>query len=179
MKKCTLDVVMRKFLIIFLLGLLLIAFNASAEPILMSADWASEACRAWNEEESLTRGLKESGWINNDKDRGYKILHVYRTDCTSSKPVELRIVERDDIAKCVYGGQIVHPELDRKVDYLMHAKTERWIQMGEGKYGPMKAMMFRRLKFKGPKGEAMGNMGPFKSFLLLTGKVPSDTSACP
>jgi putative sterol carrier protein len=51
--------------------------------------------------------------------------------------------------------------------------------MGEGKYGPMKAMMLRRLKFTGPKMEAMGNMGPFTNFLLLVGTVPSDTSSCP
>jgi hypothetical protein len=40
-------------------------------------------------------------------------------------------------------------------------------------------MMFGRLGFDGPMGEAMGNMGPFANFLLLVGKVPADTSACP
>ncbi len=39
--------------------------------------------------------------------------------------------------------------------------------------------MLFRLKFKGPKWEAMKNMGPFENFLLLTGKVPSDASSCP
>ena len=38
--------------------------------------------------------------------------------------------------------------------------------------------MFGRLGFDGPMGEAMGNMGPFANFLLLVGKVPSDTEAC-
>jgi hypothetical protein len=27
--------------------------------------------------------------------------------------------------------------------------------------------------------EAMGVMGPFEAFLLLVGKVPGDTAACP
>ena len=36
-----------------------------------------------------------------------------------------------------------------------------------------------RLGFKGPKVEAMGNMGPFSNFLLLVGKVESDVSSCP
>ena len=31
----------------------------------------------------------------------------------------------------------------------------------------------------GPMGEAMGNMGPFESFLLLVGKVPGDQAGCP
>jgi putative sterol carrier protein len=70
-------------------------------------------------------------------------------------------------------------ELDKSVDYLMWADTRRWQQMGAGEHGPMKAMMLFRLRFKGPYGEAMGHMKPFESFLLLTGKVPSDTSRCP
>jgi putative sterol carrier protein len=43
----------------------------------------------------------------------------------------------------------------------------------------MGAMATGKLKFKGPKMEAMGVMGPFASFLELTGKVPSDRTACP
>jgi putative sterol carrier protein len=61
----------------------------------------------------------------------------------------------------------------------MWADSKRWQEMGIGDYGPMKAMMFGRLKFEGPKGEAMGNMAPFESFLLLMGKVPADWTACP
>jgi putative sterol carrier protein len=60
----------------------------------------------------------------------------------------------------------------------MHATTERWNEMGAGEYGPMKAMMFGRLKFTGPKVEAMGVMGPFGAFLRLPGKIPGD-QACP
>jgi putative sterol carrier protein len=62
---------------------------------------------------------------------------------------------------------------------MMFATTERWLQMGNGDYGPMKGMLTRRLRFKGPKWEAMHNMGPFTSFLLLTGSVESDSEACP
>ena len=39
-------------------------------------------------------------------------------------------------------------------------------------------MMTGKLKFSGPKGEAIGVLGPFDSFLQLTGKVPGDTSSC-
>jgi putative sterol carrier protein len=50
--------------------------------------------------------------------------------------------------------------------------------MGAGEYGPVKAMMFGRLKFKGPKPEAMTVMGPFETFLQLPGKIAGD-KACP
>ena len=72
-------------------------------------------------------------------------------------------------------GNIVPPKLDGDADYLMDAETYRWEEMGRGEYGPMRAMMFGRLSFSGPMGEAMGNMGPFEAFLKLVGKVPYDT----
>ncbi len=43
----------------------------------------------------------------------------------------------------------------------------------------MGAMMTGKLKFEGPKGEAMGVMGPFNAFLTGTGKVPGDKESCP
>lgn len=43
----------------------------------------------------------------------------------------------------------------------------------------MGAMMSGKLKFKGPKMEAMKVMGPFASFLRLTGKVAGNKANCP
>jgi putative sterol carrier protein len=51
--------------------------------------------------------------------------------------------------------------------------------MGKGAYGPMRAMMLGRLKFEGPKGVAMKNMGPFEAFLTALGKPSYDASKCP
>ncbi|MDA8109340.1 MAG: SCP2 sterol-binding domain-containing protein [Betaproteobacteria bacterium] len=152
---------------------------AHAAPVLMSPDWAKEACAAWNGETKLTDGLVKSGWVENDRNRGYKVIHIYRTDCKDSHPVELRIATKGPAAKCVYGGAIENAKLDGGADYLMHAKTARWVQMGKGDYGPFTAMLTGRLKFEGPKMEAMANMDPFEQFLLLVGKVPSDTGSCP
>jgi putative sterol carrier protein len=162
------------------LGALATAGAASAEPVLMSAEWAQQACTAWNADPVLPTKLQESGWATNDKKRGYKILRIARTDCASSPMVELKIASKDGRAQCVSGGSAAEsPPLDTGVDYLMTAETRRWIEMGHGDYGPMKAMLFGRLSFDGPMGEAMGNMGPFESFLLLVGKVPGDAANCP
>jgi len=160
--------------------LLAIAIPAQAEgPLMMSADWATAACEAWNGDPVLTEELAKSGWSGNDKGRGYKIIHFYRDDCEKSPRVEVSISEKEGKAMCTYGGAVQHQKLDSGVDYVMYAKTQRWIEMGKGEYGPMKAMMFGRLGFEGPMWEAMKNMGPFKNFLLLVGKVPSETTACP
>lgn len=150
---------------------------AAAAPGLMSADWAREACQAWNADATLTKELQASGWVANDKKRGYKVLQVYRTDCAGSPRVELRIASKDGKALCVAGGRS-EAKLDFDADYAMSAETTRWREMGRGEYGPMRAMMFGRLSFDGPMGEAMGNMGPFESFLLLVGKVPGE-AGCP
>jgi putative sterol carrier protein len=150
----------------------------SAEPAFMSGAWGPAACTAWNADPVLTRDLVDSGWIKNDKGRGYKVLQVYRSDCGDKPTVELRVALQDGKAQCVYGGPVETQKLDKRADYVMHATSKRWKEMGAGEYGPMKAMMLGRLSFSGPYGEAMGNMGPFGNFLLLAGKVPGAES-CP
>ncbi len=153
---------------------------AHAAPVFMSADWAKSACEAWNADAEMGRKLSESGWAANHKGRGYKVLRVARGDCPASAPrAEMRIAPRDGRAQCTTGGAAGADPLDGDADYLMTADTKRWLEMGRGEYGPMKAMMFGRLSFDGPMGEAMGNMGPFEGFLRLVGSVPGDTASCP
>lgn len=152
---------------------------AQAQAPAMSPPWAQAMCTAWNAESALTGHLVESGWIRNDAGRGFKAMQIYRADCPNSARIEMRIALKDDKAQCIYGGAAATPVLDRGADYLMWADTPRWREMGAGEYGPMRAMMFGRLNFDGPRMEAMGNMGPFESFLLLVGKVPGEWTGCP
>lgn len=145
--------------------------------VLMNPEWARLACAAWNEAEELTQGLSQ--WASNDKDRGFKIIQLYRKDCAESVWVELKIVSGDGGSECVFGGERRTEDLDFGADYIMNATTEHWLEMGAGDYGPMKGMLTGRLKFKGPHWEAMRNMGPFKRFLLLVGEVPGEAVVCP
>jgi putative sterol carrier protein len=157
-----------------------LALQAAAQtPVLISPQWAALACDAWNAEAKLTGPLFESGWIRNDSGRGFKVMQLYRTDCSKEPTAEMRIAVKDEKAICVYGGAVQTTTLDSGADYVMSAETARWLEMGKGEYGPMRAMMLSRLHFSGPKFEAMGNMGPFSSFLLLVGKVPGEASTCP
>ena len=152
---------------------------ASAAPILMSADWAKEACAFWNTDPVLTDKLVESGWVKNDDGRGFKVMQIHRSDCGDKPTAEMRVALKDGKAACVYGGGPETQPLVMGSDYVMTAETGRWVEMGKGEYGPMKAMMFGRLGFDGPMMEAMGNMGPFENFLLLVGKVPGEVGSCP
>ncbi len=154
------------------------AAPAFANPVLMSAEWTRGLCGAWNNEPVLTGKLVESGWVKNDKGRGFKVIQIYRTDCAKKPTGELRLALKDGKAACVYGGAAETAKLDMSADYVMDAETARWEEMGRGEYGPMKAMMFGRLSFDGPMGEAMDNMGPFEAFLTLVGKVPYESRSC-
>jgi putative sterol carrier protein len=154
------------------------AFGVQAAPVLMSPEWTAKACEQWNRTPTLLNELAGS-WIRNDGGKGHKIIHVYRSDCGEATKTELRVAPREGRAQCVYGGRAESTKLDSGVDYVMHAETKYWGEMGRGDYGPMRAMMTGALRFSGPKMEAMGVMGPFESFLLLVGKVEGEAAACP
>lgn len=153
-----------------------VSLSVSAAP-LMSAEWAAQACTYWNKTPALTTELAEN-WAKNHGNRGYKVVHMYRTDCGETTKVEMTIAIQEGKTICVHGGAVKHATLNYDMDYLMHAESKRWKEMGAGEYGPMRAMMFGRLKFDGPKAEAMSVMGPFEQFLLIPGKVPGEES-CP
>ena len=168
---------MKKQLLISMACLMGLFSTAQAATPMMSAEWGTAACEAWNANPTLTDELVE--WGANDGGKGFKAMQVYRMDCNEAPTVELQISVQDGKSMCTYGGAVQTTDLDAKVDYVMYAKTKNWERMGSGKDGAMKAMSFGRLKFDGPKMEAMSNMGPFGAFLKLTGDVEGDTGACP
>ncbi|SRR6266545_3220938 len=170
---------MRNITLATLVAAAALAAPVFAAPVMMSSEWAKDACDAWNKDSVLTDKLVESGWVKNDGGRGFKVMQVSRSDCGDKSMAELRIALKDGKAACVYGGAPSMATLDASADYAMKAETTRWIEMGKGEYGPMRAMMLGRLGFDGPKMEAMSNMGPFENFLLLVGKVQSESGACP
>ncbi len=143
-------------------------------PVFMSPDWIKALCAAWNNTPQLTHGLA-AGWVHNDGGQGYKILTLADSICTVSAPVELKIAARNGFAECIYGGALTVTKLDYSHDYSMWATTANWMKMGS----PMTAMMFGRLNFRGPKLEAMSNMGPFGGFLHLVSTVPGSVHYCP
>lgn len=152
---------------------LCVCAGLSNATVMMDATYARELCNLWNQTPSLVNMASSSSeW------RGAPVrkLFLYRKDCRS-RWVELYIQNQNGRAICTYGGWAK----DRRNgnDFLMYATTKDWIEMGRGDYGPMHAMMFGDLSFRGPKFVAMANMGPFSHFLRLLGRIPANTSACP
>ena len=162
------------------IALALAAISSSAMAVdYMDASWAKQACDSWNLNPTLTTKL--SDWIKNDKKRGYKLVQMYRTQCGEKSKVQLTIANKDGKAMCIYGGKPDGKKLDYSVDYVMHATDKNWECMGKGSWGcgAMGAMASQKLKFNGPKMEAMGVMGPFGQFLRLAGTIPGNKNARP
>ncbi|HEB71596.1 MAG TPA: sterol-binding protein [Nitrospirae bacterium] len=143
--------------------------------VMLSEEWGKSACEVWNNDPVLSEGLFESGWAENFREgMDFRIIEIYRKDCPDSPHVQLKFQPEDNKTMCVDSG----PDFNKGYDFLMWASTGNWVKMGEGKIGPMGGMATGRLRFKGSMWEAMKNMGPFKNFLLLFGKIPADISQC-
>ncbi len=147
----------------------------------MDSEWAKGICDAWNASEPLTNELAGKSWMDNNGNRGYKMLRVYRDKCGADSAVQLTISAKDGKAMCTYGGAPTADAMDSSMDYVMHATDDDWNCMGKASFGcgAMGAMMTGKLKFEGPKMEAMGVMGPFNAFLQLVDEVPGDQGQCP
>ncbi len=148
------------------------AMALAAAPDFMSPQWASDLCTAWNQNSTLTTKLA-GDWIKNNGHKGYKVMEISDSSLKSTPPVQLEIAPKDGKAECIYGGAVKVTDLNYDYDYKMWATTHDWYHMGS----PMTAMMFGRLNFKGPKMEAMENMGPFSEFLKLVKETPATLPA--
>ena len=177
------------------LGLLLF-LSFSLSPVLaadtyMDAGWAKQACNAWNASPVLTKQLIDVdineefkggySWVRNNAKRGYKLVQMYRSSCGEASKIQLTIQEKNGLAMCVAAGKPDNKKMNFNVDYLMHASDKNWACMGRGSFGcgAMGAMMTGKLKFKGPKGEAMKVMSPIEAFLQVAGKLPGEKTSCP
>lgn len=172
----------------FALSLVLVSSSTMAVEF-MDGAWAKQACAAWNQTPLLTGQLAQLPgdmfgdgykWIENDAGRGYKMIQIHRdgNGCSAKHSIQLTIAKQGDKAMCIYGGKPDGKKMNYSVDYVMHATDKNWTCMGSGSCGVMGSMMTNKLKFKGPKMEAMKVMAPFAAFLKLTGKVPGAKRAC-
>ncbi len=164
--------------------ILTIASSSAMATEYMDANWAKAACNAWNKSATLTNQLGSKGeakWIANNAGRGYKLIQMYRSKCGAQSKVQLTIADKGGKAMCIYGGKPDGKKMNMAVDYIMNATDKNWTCMGKGSWGcgAMGAMMSGKLKFSGPKVEAMKVMTPFGAFLKLAGAVPGNKAACP
>ncbi len=152
---------------------LILSSSIAVADVFMDEAWAKKLCESWNKNTQLTVDLATDDWMNNNE-RGYKLIQMYRSSCGPETMVQLKIEAKDNKAICTYGGLPTGQKLSKKVDYRLHASDKHWTEMGQGVYGPFKAMMFGYLNVQGPYDEAMYAMTPFSEFLKLAGSIPGE-----
>lgn len=127
---------------------------------------ATDIKKAFNDSTTPSE-LVKSGWATNNGDKGYKILKIEVED--TNEVYELHIDKTGSITNAY--DTLKTSNLNHDYDYTMTATKEGWAEMGTGENGPMYHMMpWGALSFKGPMKEAMNNMTPFASFLVLIGR---------
>ena len=163
-----------------IIALAITSLPAVASAEFMDSNWAKKACGMWNANATLTGKLGGDEWAANNGGRGYKLIQIYRTDCGTGSKVQLTIEDKGGKAMCTYGGKPDGKKVNSDFDYVMHASDKNWTCIGNGESfcGPKMAMGTGKLKFSGPKMEAMSVLGPFEQFLLLTGKVGGTKTPC-
>jgi tetratricopeptide (TPR) repeat protein len=80
----------------------------------------------------MTKGLADSEWVDNDGDKGFKIIQLYRNDCPDSPHVEMQFERQDNKAMCVYADFLV--EHAGKIEEAGELYEEA-LEMREGIYG--------------------------------------------
>jgi len=122
----------------------------------LSEEWIKQYAEVWNNDEELVSGLK-----------GFNATIKYFIDGSDQPPVYIKVED----GKVVEAGLA---EEGKEYDFEMWASIDNWKKLATGELGPKKAMMFRKLKFKGDMATAMAKMGPFSRSLQDMSKVPTE-----
>lgn len=111
-----------------------------------------------------------------------------RTDATRgglsklSMVIEYRLLEEDRAGQIeIVNGEVVRagaPAAGVKPDYVLTAKSEIWQQLGAGELPASKAMISRKVKFRGPMSVALAHLTSLEAAMRLFGQV-QDTDWTP
>jgi len=120
-----------KFTSIALAALAVFTTASHAAPAMDVREWTAQACDYWNKEPILMDGLGDK-WIKNNSNRGYKIIHLYRTDCGEATQTEMKIVPRTARPCAPMAVRCRIRKWTMRPTTPWHATTERWNEMGAG-----------------------------------------------
>lgn len=122
----------------------------------LSPEWLEDYAGLWNSTPETRDGLSELSML-----------------------IEFRLLEDESRAGQVdvVNGEIRRfgqPAAEREADYVLTAKTDDWRKLGAGELATAKAMVTRKVRFKGPLAEAMAHLTSLNAAMLLFGKIDTD-----
>jgi len=120
---------------------------------LLSPEWMESYAELWNNTDATREGLKKLSMV-----------------------IEYRLVEDEKRAGQleVVNGEAVRagaPAPGVKPQYVLTAKAEDWKRLGSGELPAAKAMVARKVKFRGPMAVAMAHLSSLEAAMRMFGQV--------
>lgn len=122
-------------------------------PKVLSPEWMDEYGRLWNSTPATREGTSD-----------LNMTIEYRLAEDDSRAAQLRVV----------AGEVVRtgpPEQGVKPDYLVTANLDVFRRLGANELVPSKAILSRKVKFKGPLNIAMAHLPALEEALRMFGRV--------
>jgi len=123
-----------------------------ATPVL-SSEWMQSYAALWNSTDATRDGLKKLSMV-----------------------IEYRLAEDEKRAGQVevVNGEVVRagdPAPGVKPQFVLTATSEVWKRMGDGELPAAKAMVTRKVKFRGPMAVAMAHLPSLEAAMRMFGQV--------
>lgn len=124
----------------------------------LSPEWMKAYGDLWNNTEATREGLKKLSMV-----------------------VEYRLAEDESRAGQieVSAGEVVRagaPAEGVKPDFLLTAKVDTWQRLGRGELPAAKAMVTRKVKFRGSMSVALANLPGLEAAMKMFGRLDTDWS---
>jgi len=119
----------------------------------LSEEWMKSYAELWNSSQTIRDGLKKLSMIID-----------YRLEEDTARVGQLEVVN----------GEVVRsgaPASGIKAEYVLTAKAEDWKRLGTGELPTAKAMVTRKVKFRGPMSVAMAHLPSLDAAMKLFGQV--------
>jgi putative sterol carrier protein len=119
----------------------------------LSPEWMKSYAQLWNDTEATREGLKKLSMV-----------------------IEYRLAEDEKRAGQiqVVNGEVVRagaPADGVKPEFVLTAKAEDWQRLGAGELAAAKAMVTRKVKFRGPMAVAMANLPSLEAAMKMFGEI--------
>lgn len=129
-----------------------------ATPVL-SPEWMKSYAELWNETEATREGLKK-----------LSMVIEYRLAEDEGRAGQIEVVQ----------GEVVRagaPADGVKPEYILTAKADTWKSLGAGEIPAAKAMVTRKVKFRGPMSVALAHLPSLEAAMRMFGQIDTDWSA--
>lgn len=120
----------------------------------LSEEWMQDYAELWNTTPATREGLEK-----------LSMLIEYRLTEDESRAGQIEVVN----------GEVVKagaPEPGRKPEFVLTAKADDWRKLGAGEMQTAKAMVTRKVKFRGPMSVAMAHLPSLEAAMQMFGRIP-------